>query len=102
MNHRDNDANSASSEFFCLQENSVFEGKRSLLDGEYAPFGYIIEGYDLFQRLQPNDVIDATSVDEWGELNLVKLRRSSFSEVVQSSEKSNDTNETSDTSNKPP
>lgn len=86
MNHREKDENSASSEFFCLQENSVVEGKQSLLDGEYAPFGYIIEGYDLFQRLQPNDVIDATSVDEWGQLNLVKLRRSSFSEVVQASD----------------
>lgn len=86
MNHREKDVNGASSEFFCLQENSVAEGKRTLLDGEYAPFGFIIDGFDLFQHLQPNDVIDSTSVDEWGELNLVKLRRSSFSEVVQGSE----------------
>ena len=83
MNHPDNKPNGASSEFFCLQNESVMEEKRSYLDGEYAPFGWIVEGFDLFQKLQANDVIEETKVSEFGLLNLVKLRRSSFSEVVQ-------------------
>jgi peptidylprolyl isomerase len=83
MNHPDSKPNGASSEFFCLQKDSVMEEKGSYLDGEYAPFGWIVEGFDLFQTLQANDVIDATKVSEFGLLNLVKLRRSSFSEVVQ-------------------
>jgi peptidylprolyl isomerase len=85
MNHPDNKPNGASSEFFCLQNDSVMDEKRSYLDGEYAPFGWIVEGFELFQKLQANDVIDATKVSEFGLLNLVKLRRSSFSEVVQGS-----------------
>lgn len=85
MNHPDNKPNGASTEFFALQKDSVLEEKRSYLDGEYAPFGWIIEGFDLFQTLQINDVIEATTVSEFGKLNLVKLRRSSFSEVVQGS-----------------
>jgi peptidylprolyl isomerase len=90
MNHPERCPNCGSSEFFALQGDSI--DQRRLLDGEYAPFGYIVEGYELFQRLEPNDVIDHTNVDEWGELNLVKLRKSSFSEVVQGSEA--DANET--------
>lgn len=86
MNHPDKNPNGASSEFFALQRDSVDENKRSLFDGDYAAFGYIVEGYDLFQDLQANDVIDQTFVDEWGLLNLKKIRRSSFSEVVQGSE----------------
>lgn len=86
MNHPDKNPNGASSEFFGLIEDSVAEGKRHLLDGDFAPFGYIIDGFDLFQSLKPDDVIDSTVVDELGQLNLVKLRQSSFSEVVQGSE----------------
>lgn len=85
MNHPDKNPNGASSEFFCLQKDSMIDDKRKLLDGEYAPFGYIIDGYDLFQKLQPNDIIEETKVSEFGIQNLVKLRRSSFSEVVQGS-----------------
>lgn len=85
MNHPDKNPNGASSEFFGLQKDSMLDDKKSLLDGEYAPFGYVIEGYELFQKLQPNDVIEETNVSEFGILNLVKLRRSSFSEVVQGS-----------------
>jgi len=88
MNHPEKNVNGGSSEFFCLQDNSVADGKAALLDGEYAPFAWIIEGYDIFQKLQPNDVVDATTVDEFGQLNLVKLRRSSFSEVVQGADES--------------
>jgi cyclophilin family peptidyl-prolyl cis-trans isomerase len=86
MNHPDRNPNGASSEFFSLLRDSVAENKRRLLDGEFAPFGYIIDGFDVFQSLKPDDVIDSTVVDELGQLNLVKLRQSRFSEVVQGSE----------------
>lgn len=89
LNHPDKTLNGGSSEFFSLQSESLPENKRRLLDGEYAPFGYIVEGYDLFLSLLPGDIIESTSVDEIGQLNLLKLRQSSFSEVVQSSENSN-------------
>jgi cyclophilin family peptidyl-prolyl cis-trans isomerase len=84
-NRPDKSLNGGSSEFFSLQLDSLPENKRRLLDGEYAPFGYIVDGYDLFLSLLPGDIIDSTYVDELGQLNLVKLRQSSFSEVVQSS-----------------
>lgn len=84
MNHPDQKENGASSEFFALQDNSVFEDKRKLLDGEYAPFGYITDGYELFNVLKAGDIIDQTYVDEWGVLNLV-VKKSSFSEVVKQS-----------------
>lgn len=83
MFHPDRNLNGASTEFFSLQVDSMIEEKRGLLDGEYAPFGYIIEGLDLFQTLQANDVIDKTFVDKWGLQYLTKLRKSSFTEVVQ-------------------
>jgi peptidylprolyl isomerase len=83
MNHPDNNPNGASSEFFGLQKDSLMDEKRVLLDGEYAPFGYIIGGYDLFQKLEANDLIDGTFVDEWGILNLVKVRPTTFSEFAQ-------------------
>jgi cyclophilin family peptidyl-prolyl cis-trans isomerase len=85
LNHPDRSWNGGSSEFFALQESSIPESRRKLLDGSYAPFGYIIHGNDVFEQLQPGDMIDSTFVDEWGASNLVKLRQSSFSEVVQSS-----------------
>jgi hypothetical protein len=62
------------------------EGKRGLLDGDYAPFGFMIDGYDIFSSLDPDDVIDATFVDGFGQLNLVKIRESSFKEAAQGSE----------------
>lgn len=85
MNHPDKNPNGASSEFFSLQVDSMLEEKRGFLDGEYAPFGFMISGNDVFQKLQPGDVIEATKVSEFGVQNLVKLRRSSFQEVVQGS-----------------
>ena len=91
MNHPDRSPNGGSSEFFSLQKDSLPDEKRGLLDGEYAPFGYIVDGYNLFQSLKPGDFIDQTIVDEFGQLNLVKLRQSSFSEVVQGSGKEAET-----------
>ena len=86
LNHPDKNLNGGSAEFFCLQTGSLPEEKRKLLDGEYAPFGYIVEGFDVFLKLAAGDIIESTVVDDLGQLNLVKLRQSSFSEVVQSSE----------------
>ena len=85
LNHPDKNLNSGSSEFFSLQLESLPDSKRQLLDGDYAPFGYIVEGYDLFLSVLPGDIIENTYVDELGIENLVKLRQSSFSEVVQGS-----------------
>ena len=90
MNHPEKKPNGASSEFFSLQVDSMLEEKRDFLDGEYAPFGFIISGYDVFQKLQPGDVIEDTRVSEFGIQNLVKLRRSSFQEVVQGTSEKQD------------
>jgi peptidylprolyl isomerase len=88
LNHPSGDPNGGSSEFFGLQSSSLKDNsiKRSLLDGQYAPFGYIIGGLDVFDSLRPGDVIDSTSVDEFGELNLVTIRSSTFKEVAQGTE----------------
>jgi peptidylprolyl isomerase len=85
MNHPDLNVNGASCEFFSLQLDTMPLGKRKLFDGNYAPFGYIIDGYDLFQNLTAGDVIDSTLVSEWGQLNLVK-KNPSFSNVIQGDE----------------
>ena len=37
------------------------------------------------QNLQPTDEITATYVDDWGLLNLVKIRGSSFADAINSS-----------------
>jgi peptidylprolyl isomerase len=85
MNHPDYNVNGASSEFFSLQLNTMPPEKRKLFDGNYAPFGYIIDGYDLYQNLKAGDVIASTVVGEWGQLNLVK-KSPSFSNVMQGEE----------------
>jgi peptidylprolyl isomerase len=88
FNHPVDNPNGGSSEFFGLQssvtKNRKF--KRNMLDGQYAPFGYIIEGFDIFDSLEPGDVIDSTSVDDFGQLNLVKIRSSTFKEVARGTE----------------
>lgn len=77
--HPEKNENGGSAEFFSLQRASLIdEGKRKLLDMEYAPFGAVVDGMNIFEELEIGDVIDATYVDEWGELNLVK-KKSSFS-----------------------
>jgi peptidylprolyl isomerase len=92
MNHPDKKPNGASTEFFSLQKDSILDDKRRLLDGEYAPFGYIIDGLDVFQKLRAGDVIEETKVSEYGVKTLVKLRRSSFSEMA-SSKRPNDSDD---------
>ena len=72
--------------FLLYKKTQCLATKRRLLDAEYAPFGFIIEGSELYHSLQPDDIVDATFVDEFGRLNLVKIRESTFSEVAQGSE----------------
>jgi peptidylprolyl isomerase len=82
MNHPDRAPNSGSSAFFSLQSDTLPQDRRKVLDGEYAPFGFIIDGTDIYEELQPGDVIDSTLVDEFGALNLVKIRKSSLKEAA--------------------
>ena len=49
-----------------------------MLSGWYAPFGYVLDGLDVLQSLQPGDIIRSTHVDEWGKLNLVTIRKLSL------------------------
>ena len=49
-----------------------------MLDGQYAPFGYIVRGSDVYNSLRPGDVIKATYVSDLGQLNLVKIRKNPF------------------------
>ena len=53
-----------------------------LYAGQYAPFGYIVEGLDIMNTLQPGDIISSTYVNEWGKLNLKKIRGSSFADAI--------------------
>lgn len=82
LNHPDKNVNGGSSEFFALQKDALPEEKRGLLDGQYAPFGYIIDGFDIYQSLREGDVIAATDVGKWGQLNLVKIKGSKFSDLA--------------------
>lgn len=82
MNHPDRAPNSGSSAFFSLQSDTLPQNRRKVLDGEYAPFGFIIDGSDIYEALQPGDVIDSTLVDGFGALNLVKIRESSLKEAA--------------------
>ena len=93
FNHPTFDPNGGSSEFFGLQSTRDENIKVSLLNGEYAPFGYIIEGLDIFDSLKPGDMIDSTTVDEFGQLNLVKIRSSSFKEVAKGTEEAASTSD---------
>ena len=77
LNHPDRFSNGGSSEFFAVPRK---DGSRlsKLLDGQYAPFGYIIAGADVYNSLKPGDVIKTTEVSEVGLLNLVKIRKNAF------------------------
>ena len=54
--------------------------------GQYAPFGYVVEGLDIMKNLQAGDMISATYVDEWGKLNLKKIRGTSFADAISQNE----------------
>lgn len=54
--------------------------------GQYAPFGYVVEGLDIMRNLQAGDMIKETYVDEWGKLNLKKIRGTSFADAISQNE----------------
>lgn len=93
FNHPSTDPNGGSSEFFGLQvqqqqsqegvdSNSSKNKLNHLLDGLYAPFAFIIDGLAIFNSLKQDDVIESTVVDDFGALNLIKIRESSFKEMT--------------------
>ena len=87
LNHPDRDRNGGSTDFFGLTDTTLPDGvSKRILDGEYAPFGFIIVGYEIFEKLKPEDIIDAVFVDDFGKNNLVKIRQSSFKEAAKGTE----------------
>ena len=82
MNHPDKNINGGSSEFFILTEKEMDPETNLMLDGQYAPFGYIVEGYDLLQTLQPGDLIKSTTVSDYGLLNLVKIKGGNIQDLM--------------------
>lgn len=82
MNHPDKNINGGSSEFFILSETEMDRETNLMLDGQYAPFGYIIKGYDLIQNLQAGDLIKSTTVSEYGLLNLVKIKGGNIQDLM--------------------
>lgn len=90
MNHPDRDPNGASSEFFILPLKDMDATRVKEINGQYAPFGYVIEGWDLMQTLDPSVEISSTYVGEWGRQNLKKIKQSSFSDVINSSDSTED------------
>jgi cyclophilin family peptidyl-prolyl cis-trans isomerase len=86
MNHPDKNLNGGSSEFFVLTEKDMKPDRVSLLNGQYAPFGYVVQGLDIMQNLQAGDIISATNLSEWGKLNLKKIRSTSFANAIVQSE----------------
>lgn len=73
----------ASSEFFVLPDLVKSADDRRLLNGQYAPFGYVVDGYDMLQSLKAGDIIAETTVGQFGQQNLVKIRGTGFSDVMQ-------------------
>lgn len=49
---RSNDYNSASSQFFIVQEDSKY------LDGKYAAFGYVIDGMDIVDKIAKDAIVE--------------------------------------------
>jgi cyclophilin family peptidyl-prolyl cis-trans isomerase len=86
MNHPDLNLNGGSSEFFCLTDKNMMPGRTKLLNGKYAPFGYVLEGLDLMKDLQAGDIIAATYVNESGMMNLKKIRGTTFANAMNSEE----------------
>jgi cyclophilin family peptidyl-prolyl cis-trans isomerase len=85
MNHPDKNLNGGSSEFFTLPLKDLKnQGETKLMDGQYTPFGYVLDGLDIMQNLQNGDLITATYVDDFGQLYLKKIRGSTFSDALNS------------------
>lgn len=82
MNHPEYLPNGASSEFFILTEDQLNSKNSKLFTGNYAPFGYVVEGYDLVGELRPGDVIGSTQVSGLGLRHLVKVKGSNLSNLM--------------------
>ena len=69
---RGNDYDSASSQFFIVQEDSTY------LDGEYAVFGYVTEGMDIVDEIcasaLPTDDNGTIPADEQPVITSITLR----------------------------
>lgn len=52
----------------------------------YAPFGYVISGMNIMEQLKPGDIITLTFVNEWGQLNLKRIRGKSFADAMNKDE----------------
>ena len=85
LNHPDKYLNGGSSEFFAIPQKDLSKQKTRLIDCQYAPFGYVTDGYDLLSNLKPGDVIASTDVSEFGYLSLVKVRGGTFGDIIQGS-----------------
>jgi cyclophilin family peptidyl-prolyl cis-trans isomerase len=85
LNHPDKYLNGGSSEFFSIPQKDLSKQKTRLVDGQYAPFGYITEGFNLLSTLKPGDIIASTDVSEFGYLSLIRVRGSTFGDIIQSS-----------------
>ena len=50
----------------------------------------MIDGLDIMNELQAGDLISATYVNEWGKLNLKKIRGTSFANAMSSTSSDDD------------
>jgi len=82
MNHPDKNINGASAEFFILSKKELNRGTSKMFDNTYAPFGYIVNGFDLIENLQPGDLISSTDASEWGLLNLQKIKGTNLQDLI--------------------
>ena len=69
---RSNNLNSASSQFFIVQQDSTF------LDGQYAAFGFVTEGMDIVDRIceeaQPTDNNGSIAKDRQPVIESIEIR----------------------------
>jgi len=82
FNHPDKNFNGASSEFFSLKQIDRNSEKAMLLNGMYAPFGYVVEGQKIMEELKSGDIITSTYVEPFGQMNLKKIRDTSLANVM--------------------
>lgn len=85
MARESGDPNSAGSQFFICLEDSTF------LDGEYASFGKVIDGFDIIKNIEENEIVLDT---ESGKLNsnliiekaLIDLQGKEYVNVIKNNE----------------
>jgi peptidylprolyl isomerase len=66
--HSDEALDDGSSQFFFfLYEAELTPAGLNLVDGRYAAFGYVVDGFDVLRELGVNDRIDSIRVVEGGE-----------------------------------